>query len=168
MAPESENERKGIGAAEVENPTGRTKTMRKAIMMTMATLVLAMGVAVPQAQANEAVRGQYLAIALADFPDTIPAGAAVTGTMAVKVFVNGSTQLVPVTITRWVETPLGRATLGTETRSLKPGTNYKTNVSLAYNTVLAPKFESIEVTFGITVSTKLETLEATHLITIFQ
>jgi hypothetical protein len=142
--------------------------MRKAIMMTMAALVLAMGVAVPQAQANEAVRGEYLAIALADFPETIPAGSSVTGTMAVKVLANGSTQLVPVTITRWVETPLGRATIGTETKSLKPGTNYKTNVALAYNTVVAPKFQSVEVTFGITVSMKLETLEATHSLTIYQ
>jgi hypothetical protein len=137
-------------------------------MMTMAALVLAMGIAVPQAQANEVVRGQYLAIALADFPDTVPAGAAISGTMAVKVLANGSTQLVPVTITRWVETPLGRATLGTDTKSLKPGTNYKTDLAVAYNTILAEKFQSVEVTFGITVTMKNETLEATHSMTIFQ
>jgi hypothetical protein len=132
-------------------------------LFTSAALVALLAITVQPVSANEVVRGRTFAVALANLPADLFPGDPLNVTVRVLIYDDGTEGRKPVTITLWTETPLGRAVLATETRSLHPGRTFKTGAAFNYRSPFPTNtFDPIPATVGVTVTYKTETLEARH------
>jgi hypothetical protein len=108
------------------------------------------------------VAGNTFSLEMIDFPDRLVVGQSMTARVAIHVNETGSDERVPAQIQTWTETPFGRAYLSNRTRRLRPGHTTSVPVALVINTIRPADFAPFPATFGVSVTIKNETLEATH------
>jgi hypothetical protein len=140
------------------------------MMICAMAVLMTMAAAVPAAKADKLgmTEGRHFGIALVGFEDEVPMGAAISGTLMIEMHDEGASGRVPTTITTWVQTPLGRGVLNSQIRNLKPGQTTTVPVATTFNTRAPLNVDRVEVTFGVTVSVKDETLETSHTMTFVQ
>jgi hypothetical protein len=140
--------------------------MQRRIISLIACLALATLAVVP-ARANGTTQGRIVSVGLHGFTDELFVGQFLTGAITVGLTDDGSTKRKLITVTTWVDTPLGRATISQELHRLAPGQEATYLVAIPYLRPIPGSQNGLPVTIGVTVAVKGETVEASHSLTIF-
>ena len=140
--------------------------MQRRIVSIIACLALATLAVVP-ARANGTTQGRAISVAIHGFADELFVGQFLTGAITVGLTDDGSTRRKLFTVTTWLDTPLGRATISQEVHRLLPGQEATYLVAIPYLRPAPGSQNGLPLTFGVTVAIKGETVEATHALTLY-
>lgn len=150
--------------------------MTKTLALALAAVLALAGCSLVPASAQDRVptaataEGKSFSIAISGLHDSYYANEPVTMTISIRVEDDGTTGRMPVSLTLWADTPLGRASLDDHVRRLAPGQTVTYTQTFERRSTAddltsdgGPKY----VRIGLTGTLKGETLDASKVVAIF-